>query len=179
VIEGAVTQYEPILALVSRMRQHEGRNALLTRADDTADPIDYQSATVPIEITREQMRFSTLEDVLERSLGIAQGIAAQQARRMFETIQAVTQKTGNAVDARQDPKAAWLELEEKVFTDFDPRTKEPVGQVLVIHPSQASEWKRRSEEWERDPAFVAARERVRQARLEEWRAREDRRKLVD
>ena len=178
-IEAAVNESEPILALVTRTRQHEGESGLIARADETRDTVEYKKTSVPVEVSREEMRSTTLERVLEHALGIAREMAAHQAKTMFEKLAEVTEQTGNSVDARGDAKAAWLEMEAKVLTDFDPETLEPKNQVLVIHPSQVGVWKQRTAEWENDPAFVEARERVRKQKLEEWRARENSRRLVD
>jgi len=175
----AVNEAEPILALITRTRQHEGESGLIARADETSDAVEYKRMSVPLEVPREEMRSTTLERVLERALGIASRMAAHQARAMFEKIAESTDRIGNKVDARSDAKAAWLEMEAKAFTDFDPETLEPKNQVLVIQPSQRELWRQRSAEWEKDPAFVQARERVRKQKLEEWRARENSRRLVD
>jgi hypothetical protein len=177
--EARIPQLEPLLATPQRYRQHEGRDGLVERPDQSGDATDFKLASSSMEVPREEMRSGTLDQILRRSFQMAADIGGQQVKTMLETVSAAIDATGNTVDGTQDPKAAWLEMERRAFVDFDPETLQPIGQVLVIHPSQAEMWKRRSEEWEKDPAFVAAREAVRVTKLEEWRARENSRKLVD
>lgn len=70
-------------------------------------------------------------------------------------------------------------MRRRIYMDFDPTTQQPTNPVMVIHPSQVESIKKQTEEWAKDPAFVAEMDQIRLQKLEEWRARESRRKLVD
>lgn len=70
-------------------------------------------------------------------------------------------------------------MNRRLQMEFDPETLEPVNQMIVVHPSQAQSFIAQAKEWEKDPEFVAEMKEIRQRQIEEWRARENRRKLVD
>jgi hypothetical protein len=171
---------EPLLREIRHQRVHEGRAATLTRADASTDRFDFRVATAEVVVPAEQMRHVTPAQLLEQVRTVARQFAEQQSRHMFETLTRVIEASGNVVAVGADGgKAAFLEMERRRETDFDPKTLEPSAPTLVLHPTQIESFKAQFEEWHRDPEFVAERERIRYIKLEEWRAREDRRKLVD
>lgn len=63
--------------------------------------------------------------------------------------------------------------------EFDPATLQPKGLMFVVHPTQAERFMKLAAEWENDPEFQAEHKRIREKKIEEWRARENRRQLVD
>ena len=178
-IRHGVNESEPVMANIPRTTQHEGRAGLIARADQTSDAIDYKKGSGTLNIPVEEMKFTTLEALLEHALGVGRQIAEQQAKAMFDMIEEITNQTGNVFNASVDPKGAFLQMEEQILAEFDPQTQQPIGQMFVIHPSQIEVWQRRFAEWEQDADFVAAREHTRRKKLEEWNARENSRRLAD
>jgi len=159
---------------------HEGRAATLTRADESADRIEFKKATVELSIGRDQMRRITVEQLMEHVSAMSQQFAAHQSQLMISGLSKAVDEVGNAVSAKEiGPKEAFLEMERRIQMEFDPQTLEPKSLVFVLHPDDVERFKAQAEEWEKDPEFVAERARIRQTKIEEWRAREDRRKLVD
>lgn len=67
----------------------------------------------------------------------------------------------------------------KVEWSFDPETEEPTGMSFVMHPDTAAKIIPLVKEWEQKPEFKARYEQLVERKREEWRARENRRKLVD
>jgi len=179
-LQRRIPQMAPILAGISHTRIHEGRLARLTRADKSSDEISFQLSSAELSLPREQMRRISVEQLMDHVTHLAEQLAGHQAQLLFQTIREATEATGNAVSAaRLGEKEAFLEMERRIEMDFDAETLEPKNLVYVMHPSQAKRIKALSEEWEKDPEFIAEQKRIRQTKIEEWRARENRRQLVD
>jgi hypothetical protein len=172
--------HSPILDGIRHTRIHEGSTARLTRADKSTDEIKFQGAHAEIAVDRAQMRCISLDDLIQHASKMAEQLAEQQTKAMFERLNQAIEAVGNTVSAQElGAKEAFLEMERKIQMDFDPVTLEPKGLALVLHPDQVESMKAQADEWSRDPEFVAERKRIRQAKLEEWRARENRRTLAD
>lgn len=172
--------HSPILQGMRQSRIHEGRHAVLTRADESVSDIDFQAAHAELAIDREQMKAITIDQLVEHASKMAEQFAEQQTRAMFERLSEAVEAVGNTVSAAQlGAKQAFLEMERKIQVDFDPDTLEPKNLVFVIHPDQVEYFKTQTAEWSKDPEFLAERERIKQQKIEEWRARENSRKLVD
>lgn len=175
-----IPQIEPILGQVGHFRVHEGESSHLTRADSSAESIPFVQASAGIEIPREQMKTVTAEQLVEYVTTIAQQLAEHQTRHIFDTLNRVTEEVGNTVDAKDmDLKEALLEMERKIQMDFDPETLEPSGMSIVLHPSQVEKLMSAAAEWEKDEDYQKRRAEVRAQKVEEWRARERSRTLVD
>jgi hypothetical protein len=176
----AIEAREPLLKQIRKQRIHEGSSAVLRRADHTSQDIRFRQATAELAIPREQMRRITLDQLRQHIAHMAEQFARHQSEMLFSGIEESVQMTGNSVSARElGMKEAFLESMRRIYTEFDPDTLQPIGQSIVLHPSQFESFKSQAEEWEKDPEFIAEVERIRLAKLEEWRAREDNRKLVD
>lgn len=179
-IQEQMPQHEPLLAGIKHSRVHEGRSAVLTRQDESIDDIEFRSAGAEVSLTREQMRRVTVDELLEHVSSMAAQLAGQQVQLMFEKVSKAVEEVGNVVSASElGTKEAFLEMQRKLEVDFDPETLEPKNLVIVLHPSQVQSFKAQAEEWEKDPAFVAEMDRIREQQIEAWRARENSRKLVD
>ena len=175
-----IPQVEPILGQVGHFRVHEGESSHLTRADSSAEDIPFVQASAGIEIPREQMKTVTAQQLVDYVTTIAQQIAEQQARHMFATLERATEAVGNTVSAKDmGLKEALLEMERKIQMDFDPETLEPKGMSIVLHPSQVEKLMAAAAEWEKDEDYQKRRAEIRAQKLEEWRARERSRTLVD
>lgn len=172
--------HEPILRGIRHTRVHEGCTAMLTRADQSTDKIEFQKASAELSVSRDQMRRITVEQLMEHAAHMAEQFAGQQVQLMIARLSEAIDAVGNAVSAKEiGAKEAFLEMERRIQMEFDPETLQPKNLVFLLHPDQVETFKAQAEEWEKDPEFVAERKRIRQRKLEEWRARENRRKLAD
>lgn len=179
-VKNQIHREEPVLAGVRHTMIHEGGAASLTRSDSSSEDVELKSATAEIAIPREQMRRVTAEQLQQYIVGMAHDLAEHQVRTMFEEISRAAGHVGNAVSAKElGEKEAFLEMERKIEMEFDPSTLEPKGLMFVMHPTQAERWRKLAAEWEKDPQFQSERKRIREMKIEEWRARENRRQLVD
>lgn len=171
---------EPLLGGIRHTRVHEGKVARLTRHDLSTSQIEFHQASAELAVTREQMRRITFDQLLDHVGNMAEQFAGHQARLMFSSIAQAADEVGNTVSAAQlGSKDAFLEMQRRLQVDFDPQTLEPRHLVIVLHPDQVESFKAQAEEWEKDPAFKEEMATIRQQQLEDWRARENRRQLVD
>lgn len=176
-----VPQLAPLLGQITHFHQHEGKSWDLTRSDKSTEEVVFTPARFEFVLTRDEMREIDLPGLFRKLTDMAQQMADAQESMMFAKISAAAESVGNTVNAGGDFRPEhFLEMIEKVQTDFDPKTGElKEGQVFVMHPDTAAKVVPKVKEWEKDPEFKAAYDRIMDRKREEWRAREDRRKLAD
>jgi hypothetical protein len=179
-VRNRIPQLAPILEGIRHSTIHEGRSSRLVRADDSTQEIDLKLGRATLEIPAEQMKSITQEQLMALITQLAQQVADYQEQTLFSTLEQVTEETGNSVSAiTLGAKEAFLEAQRKVQVDFDPDTLEPKNMVFVVHPSQSEALIAAIQEWEKDPEFSRALDQIRARQLEDWRARESSRQLVD
>lgn len=179
-VRNRIPQHEPLLREIRHTRIHEGRSGLLTRQDESTDEIHFEQLTAELDLSREQMRRITVDELLNHVSKLAEQLAEQQARLMFAKISEAAEGVGNSVSAAElGTKRSFLELQRRLQVDFDPETLEPKNLILVMHPDQVERFVAEAKEWENDSAFAEEMGRIRQQQIEDWRARENRRTLVD
>lgn len=179
-VEMRVPQIEPVLGGIPHQRIHEGHNATLTRADASSEDIGLSATRVNIQITTEQMRGTTLVELMQLVTAMAEQLAEAQSKMMFQRLERAVEEVGNSVSAAElGKKEAFLETERRIQREVNAETLELKPVTIVLHPDSIEKFKADFAEWEKDPAFRAERESIQQQKIEEWRAREDRRKLVD
>ena len=180
-IEKQVPMIAPLLKDVATVRQHEGQESHLTRADRSKTKTTPRLFQFPMEFSRDDLKRSDLSIVQQRLLELAQQIADAHTKRMIEVVNEAADEVGNVVHANGElTQDKLLEVFRKVEMDFDPKTmKLTSGHRFVMHPETAAKVIPKVQEWEQDPEFRAEYERIMATKREEWRAREARRKLVD
>jgi hypothetical protein len=176
-----IPQLAPLLGQIKSSHQHEGKRWHLSRSDKSTEETGFEMTHFEFVLTRDEMRRTDLPSLLEKLKDMAEQMAEAQETMLFSRVSAAAEAIGNTVDAGGDIKPEHLlEMLEKIQMDFDPATGEPAkGQVFVMHPDTAAKVVPKVKAWENDPAFRAEHDRIIARKREEWRAREDRRKLVD
>lgn len=175
-----IPQFGPLLGEIGRFRQHEGRSAEMARSDDSLERMDYPATKFRIEITREEMKSLDLASLFAKFRVLAEQLAEAEEKMMFAKISDAAEAVGNTVSAGGDFRPEhFFDMLSKIQMEFDPETGQPTGHSFVMHPDTAAKIIPKMKAWESDPAFVAEHERILAKKREEWRAREDRRKLVD
>jgi hypothetical protein len=175
-----ILAHAPILDGVRRTRIHEGRTVTYTRADKTSDEFPFQTIQAEVPFERSLMRRVSPAELLDYISRIAKQLAEQQTKFLLERLSEASASVGNTVSAQElGLKQAFLEMERKLQIDFDPDTLEPKGLVIMTHPDQGAKIRAQAAGWEADPEFIAERNAIRLKKIEEWRARENRRRLVD
>jgi hypothetical protein len=172
---------EPLMNEVGRMRQHEGRAGLMVRSDTSTDAIEYPRSEFGVELSRLEMKSLDLKGLFEKLAGLAEQMAEAQARMMLAKVSEGAQEVGNTVSAAGGELTPeyLFEIMTKVDWSFDPDTEKPKGMSFVMHPDTAAKVIPLVKEWEQNPEFKARHEELVKRKREEWRARENRRKLVD
>ena len=178
-IHARIPQIAPLLAEIPSHTQHEGRQGLISRQDRSTDTMDYQVSNYILELSREEMMTTDLPGLFAKLTECAQTVADAQESTLFASVASAAGQVGNTLNAEGElePKHL-LELLNKVQMDFDPVTEEP-RQIIVMHPETAAKVIPKIKEWEKDPQITAELDQVLARKREEWRAREDCRKLAD
>jgi|SRR5712664_1239202 len=175
-----IPQIAPLLGEIRTFHQHEGKSGKLARVDESTDEIKYAPHQFGFTLTRDEMRRTDLPVLFAKLKELAERMAEAQETLMFARIGEAVEAVGNTVDAGGDFQPKHLfEMIEKMQMDFDPETGEPTGHILTMHPDTLKKVAPKIKEWEKDPAVTAEYERILAKKREEWRVREDRRKLVD
>ena len=178
--QAQIPMIAPVLGQVHRFQQHEGARAVLARGDQSSAEMTYGPAHFEFVLANEEMRAGDLGSLKSKLSGLAEQMAEVQSKLMFARIGEAAESVGNVVDAGGAfQQKHFLEMIEKVQTDFDPETGQPVNQSFVMHPDTAKKVIPQVQAWEKDPEFVAQYERIMDKKREEWRAREACRKLAD
>ena len=173
----------PLRALGRSITQHEGvlhSYEQITDSGIRSVTEGMQEVTVPIEVKIEEIPELVGEKLLARVDAIAEETARQVSQITFRKMDQVIREAGMAVDAAGGPptKEIWLEMFEKMEMDFDPVTGRPEV-TMVLHPVMAQTMKKLWSEWEQDMVFMKRYKELLAEKREEWRDRENRRKLVD
>lgn len=177
-----IPQHAPLLAKVGVFYQHEGKNGVMRRADQSTDEMTYPRSEFPFDMSREEMKTMDLSAVLEKLTILAQRMADARQRMLLAKASQAAESVGNVVDVGGDFRQEhFLEMLSKVYMEFDLGTGQlSANQTFVpSDPTVGELLQRRLQEWGQDPEFRKKYEDLIDLKREEWRAREDNRKLVD
>ena len=171
----------PLLKGVASVRQHEGRESHLTRADNSKSTTKPRHAQFPLTFSREELKRPDLSIVRQKLVDLAQQMGEHQTKRMLEVVKEAADEVGNVVHTNGElTQDKFLDVFRAVEMEFDPMTMKLLpGFQFVMHPDLAARVVPKVQEWERDPEFNAKYERIMATKREEWRDREASRKLVD
>lgn len=166
--------HSPLNAGIRKHIQHEGRTAQIERYDNTVDPTEFVGAQGEMSVSRVPMRDFSLSEVAAAYDDIALQFAKQFDQMMACTLDNVTAKTGNVVDAKGAMDADKVfELFEKMDFSFAPDgTWQPPtiwggGAAIAVHEQVMS-----------DPAFQERLGKLINRKRDEFRHREANRVLV-
>ena len=170
----------PLMKGVATFRQHEGKSGTIVRADESEDPIEFQTVSVGTDLNREEMKQFDLKAIQQKITEIANQIGEAQTRQLLKAAGEAAESVGNVVHAGGElTPDKFLEVFRKVEMHFDRQTQQPILGHFVMHPDLATSVVPKVKEWEKDPIFKAEYERIIAVKREEWRDREANRKLVD
>lgn len=180
-VQQEVLRRSPILREVSRISQHEGNKWAVGQPPGGGDGEDYRRLEAEFTMSRDEMRSGGMEAVRRKYEQVAEVFAEHQTKNMFEKIGAAAEGVGNVVRAHGEPLSQehFLELFERIETEYDPETREPKNTMFVMHPDMAKNVIPKVKEWEEDPEFQRKLKEIHERKWREWRARESRRRLAD
>jgi hypothetical protein len=168
--------HEPLLGGVGSTTVHEGRTTQLTRADSSTSQVTFVKINMGVELTREEMKNSSLEQLVQHVSTMAKQLAESQARILLENVARGADEVGNTVSVSElGAKEAFLEAQRRRHVEFDPKSMVPLDEVIIASPGFLEQMK----EWEKDPNFLEEFRRIREQQIEKWRERENRRRLAD
>ena len=159
---------------------HEGHEWNLNRIDGSEDSQPYHEIRAIFQVDINEVPTLTPEKIREKLDNIAEEMAQQLSRNMFEDVAKVTRQVGNEVNARGQPltQELFLQMLEKMDLDFDEsgNWKPP---TIIMHPDLWAAKKDEFKSWETDDGFLARQSTIISKKKEEWLDRENNRKLVD
>ena len=177
-IGNAVRVRAPAMGEVSRHRVFEGHQSAIVRPSGETDDIEFREFSAESEIPSDTILYSGLDKIFECFIPVADAMANDQERMLFEIMHQVTQETGNVVDGGGQPLSheKILELLETIQIDFD-TDGNPRMPTIFISPTVAPRMKELADapsarEFEEKQKKIIEKKRV------EWREREANRTLV-
>ena len=157
----------------------EGKSTAIIRSSGEKDSVKMVTAGSTIELKAEEISKLTLQKVIELIDNAALEIAKQKERLAIDTLNEVTNKTGNIVSGAGKPLSAdnIIEVMEKISLDFNAKG-EAEWSTIVVHPDMGDALKRAIDVLDTEPTTKQRLEAVLLKKREEWRGREASRKLV-
>jgi hypothetical protein len=180
-VQHAIKEIAPVLGEIHTFRQHEGNSGVLARSDGSTDVMDFPEITSELKLSHEEMKSLSLEQVAERLQSVARDFASAQMKLMVKKVSEAADTVGNTVSAGGGDftPELFFEMIRKIHIDFDPETGAPQFPTFLVHPSQGDKLRNKLEQWSSNPELHTEYTKILQTKFEEWRAREDLRKLVD
>lgn len=159
---------------------HEGHKWALNRADGTKDDQTYHEIQSLINIDVSEVPSLTPDKIQEKLDKIVDEMTTQVEQNMFVYISRLAKEVGNEVNAEGQPltQELFLQMLDKMDFEFDEsgNWKPP---SIIIDPDLWAAKKDEIKSWETDEAFQAKQKALIEKKKEEWRDRENNRKLVD
>jgi hypothetical protein len=180
-IDSEVAHAEPFLGKVPKYIRHEGKDAILRRADGSVERASLQESAAEMVLSREEMRTLGFDVLAGKLVKLAKDLAGQQAGFLFGKINEMAESAGNVTVARGGKfnKELFLEALQRLEIGFDPVTGEATGPAMVIPESREREFQDEISSWDDDPEFKRRFDEIIASKKEDWHAREADRKLVD
>lgn len=159
---------------------HEGHRWAINRSDGTEDNQLYHHIEGLMTVEISEAPSLTPDKIREKLDKIADDVARQISQNMFAEMSRVTKETGNEVDAAGQPFSQdfFLQALEMMDLDFDENGNWNPP-TIVMHPDLWEAKKEEMKSWERDGEFLSRQKTILEKKKEEWRDRENHRKLVD
>ena len=157
----------------------EGSKTVINRDDGSVSEIESEEFSVMLKIEMNEVETMTHEKVLEKIHHIAKEMAKKQAELFYEKISESAEEVGNVVSADGETFSMdlFFEVLEKVYRDFDSAGK-PDEIVCVADPELFPSIAKVIEEAKSDPEMDKRFNTIMERKREEWRVRENNRKLV-
>ena len=172
---------DPLLGNIKSTIQHEGDRSSYQTVEGKIKDQPYQQFHEDMAILPEDVVDKDLEYMIEKFSEMGLNAATQLAQYSFSFINSVIDETGNSIDAKGRPVTPDLILEalEKIPIDFDEKTGLARFPTFYINPSQKEVFQKAIADATADKNFKVRFDKMVERKKEEWRDRENNRKLVD
>ncbi len=169
-----------IMGQIPSHMNHEGHRWTLSRSDGTEDESQYNNIQGTITIDASEVPQLTPVKIREKMDQVAEEMARQTIQGMIAEINRVTESVGNSINAGGQPltQELFLQMLERIDLNFDENGKW-LPPTMILSPEMLEKSKEKFMTWDKDPEFLARQEEIVVRKREDWRDRENRRKLVD
>ena len=153
----------------------EGNITVVVREDGSTQEAKMKKSTVKLEIKSTEVEEMNHDMVINKVSDLGGKMAEKEAKLFFEQIKKSTDEVGNVISTDGEPLSIdlFFEMLEKISRDFDEEGN-PSELTFVANPKMSPSINKILSQVEADPRYQAIIEQKR----EEWRARENNRKLV-
>jgi len=179
-IQVAKKQYLGFLADVPEARFFEGHQRIIETEDGIIDKGGFHKAQSQIRINLKDFHSFSSKDFMIKVNQIAEDMAREQSRIVFEGIEEITKKAGRNIDAKKKPLTVelYLEMLEGLFISFDSKGKPLLPQVVTGSKEIAKKFIEINKEIDTNLKYKKRYKEIIQKKKMEWDEREASRKLV-
>ena len=161
----------PVSGLVQGFTQHEGSNHEFANSA-ISPPSSYEFISVEVPLRPEQVRGTGVSQLAKSIEEVADALAKKHSEAFYKVFDRVVETTGAKIEAEDGV------LTQKVALEMIDRVEWSPDTVFLAHPIMAQQMSATWKQWEKDDAFMKRYRELEAKKKEEFRAREDRRKLV-
>ena len=163
------------LAAIRESVVFEGNKTTIIREDGSVEEMGFEEITAELQVNFAEVETMTHEMVRDKINRLAKEIAEKKAKFAYEQIGKAAKDAGNVVSADGQPSSIEMlcEMFEKMDLDFD-EAGNPSGTMFVASPKLVEAISRT----EADPETAKRDQALIDQKREEWRVRENNRKLV-
>lgn len=174
--------HHSIVRLIKNHTLHEGSTATYETVENEKRDLELKMHTAKFEITFEQTQKLRVKDVLEIYEKIGLDLLEQQEKMLVEMMSNSCEEIGNTVDASQlSLSDAFLEVLRTIHIDFDEIRDRPNMPTVVLNPTTHQKLQKHLSEMtpEELEEHEKERQKILDAKFQEYLLREGNRKLVD
>jgi hypothetical protein len=170
---------DPFLSQIRRRTVHEGHKLKMQAHEGEGSIVGFEEIEAAFSARHEEIIKDGPDAFIGPLLELATELQGKEAGLVFRRLEEITDATGNVVDARgrEFSPELLLEMIEKADMGFDEQGN--VTSQIVISPRTMELVRDKLEEWYKDPGNKARVDALLDRKRQEWRDRENNRKLVD
>lgn len=170
-------------AFISQLRQkteHEGNSIIMKTYDGNIHKTGYKTLGSELNLPIEEIIRGGPNAFKKYIDKLAEDMSDQQSKIVFQKLDEITSKSGNVIDAHDEPftPERLLEALDKIEMEFD-EDGQPTNIQIVIHPDLFNKIKDKIPVWKADPELRKKYDVILEKKRKEWLDRENNRKLVD
>jgi len=170
-------------SFLSRIRhtiQHEGEKMQYETVSGETIRTEYQKFSAEYGVTIAEVEAGDFSAIVKKFEKLGDEAATQLTRYSFKFVSQVVDKVGNSIatEGKFTPDV-FIQMVEKIEIDFDEYTGEPSMPTMYIHPDMAQQVRDLISEADSNPEYKVKFDQIIERKREEWRARENCRKLVE
>jgi diadenosine tetraphosphate (Ap4A) HIT family hydrolase len=168
----------PVLSQIKSHVVHEGKENTIVRSETPAEQTEMFLASAETQTPLIEIDSVNLEYILRQLHNLGQQFEEQFSKRLFQTMQNVTAKTGQTVNAKGQPlnNEILFETLSKVQMDFE---KSDTGNMsIVVPPGTEKTLQKLDDEIQRSPELRQKFADLMEQKRNEFREREINRSMV-